>query len=67
MVLAFIGAVLMGSVLVCGFTVGDFVGAGGQLLAMSWGIVSLVDVYIMLALFSSWIIYREKSVVRSAI
>lgn len=66
-VVAFIGAVLMGSVLVYGFTVGDFAGEGSQLLAMPWGIVSLADVYIMFTLFSCWIIYREKSVVRSAI
>jgi len=51
----------MTAVLVNGFTRGDFSGEGSQLLAMPWGIVSLVDLYTGFILFSSWIIYREKS------
>ena len=66
-VVALLGALIMGSVLIYGFTVGDFTGEGAQLLAMPWGIVSLVDVYTMFTLFSVWVVYREKSVVRSAI
>jgi hypothetical protein len=34
---------------------------------MPWGIVSLVDVYVGFALFSCWIVYREKSLVRSLV
>jgi hypothetical protein len=34
---------------------------------MPWGIVSLVDLYVGFALFSAWIVYREKSVFRSVI
>jgi hypothetical protein len=66
-IVALLGAVIMGSVLIYGFTVGDFTGEGARLLAMPWGIVSLVDVYIMFTLFSVWVVYREESVVRSAI
>lgn len=66
-IIALIGAVVMGATLLYGFTVGDFIGEGGQLLSMPWGIVSLVDVYIMFTLFSCWIVYREKSVLRSAV
>jgi uncharacterized membrane protein len=66
-VVALLGALIMGSVLIYGFTVGDFTGEGARLLAMPWGIVSLVDVYTMFTLFSLWVVYREKSVVRSAI
>ncbi len=32
---------------------------------MSWGIVSLVDLYVGFALFSIWIVYREKAVLPS--
>ena len=64
---AVLGVLAMASVLVYGFTVGDFGGEGQVLLSMPWGIVSLVDVYVGFILFSGWIIYREKSIVRSAV
>ena len=66
-VVALLGALIMGGTLLYGFIVGDFTGEGAQLLAMPWGIVSLVDVYTMFILFSVWVVYREKSVVRSAV
>ena len=56
-----LGLLAMTAVLVNGFTRGDFFGEGGRLLAMPWGIVSLVDLYTGFALFSGWIIYRERS------
>ena len=57
----------MTGVLVYGFTVGDFAEEGKVLLSMPWGIVSLVDLYVGFILFSGWIIYREKSALRSII
>lgn len=54
-----LGVLAMTAVLVFGFTVGDFVGEGAQLLTMPWGIVSLVDLYVGFILFSGWILYRE--------
>jgi len=59
--IAFLGVLAMTTVLVYGFTVGDFSGEGSQLVSMPWGIVSLVDLYTGFILFSAWIIYREKS------
>jgi len=59
--ISFLGILAMTAVLIYGFTVGDFFGEGGQLTAMPWGIVSLVDLYTGFVLFSGWIIYREKS------
>ena len=53
----------MTGVLIYGFTVGDFSGEGSQLLAMPWGIVSLVDLYVGFTLFSAWIVYRERSAI----
>ena len=64
---AALAVVSMAAILVYGFVVGDFGGEGQVLLSMPWGIVSLVDVYIGFVLFSGWIVYRERSAVRSTI
>jgi hypothetical protein len=65
--IALLGLLAMTAVLIYGFTVGDFAAEGKQLLSMPWGIVSLVDLYVGFVLFSGWIVYRERSVVRSVI
>lgn len=59
--ISILGVLAMFAALINGFTRGDFFGEGSQLFAMPWGIVSLVDLYTGFALFSCWIIYREKS------
>ena len=64
---ALLGLLAMTGILVYGFTVGDFSGEGKILLSMPWGIVSLVDLYVGFILFSGWIVYREKSLVRSIV
>ena len=66
-IVALLGLLAMTAVLIYGFTVGDFAEEGKQLLSMPWGIVSLVDLYVGFALFSGWIIYREKSLWRSVV
>ena len=60
-IISILGILAMTAVLVYGFTIGNFFNEGGQLTAMPWGIVSLVDLYTGFTLFSMWIIYREKS------
>ncbi len=59
--IALAGLLAMTAVLVYGFTLGDFSAEGARLLAMPWGIVSLVDLYVGFALFSGWIVFREKA------
>jgi hypothetical protein len=66
-VISLLGLAAMTGILIYAFTVGDFSGEGARLLAMPWGIVSLVDLYVGFTLFSCWIVYREKSVLRSII
>jgi len=66
-VISILGLVAMTVVLIYGFTIGDFGGEGSQLLKMPWGIVSLVDLYVGFILFSGWIVYRERSVIRSIV
>ena len=65
--ISLIGIIAMTGVLIFGFTVGDFGAEGSQLLQMPWGIVSLIDLYVGFLLFSGWIAFREKSIIRSAI
>ena len=65
--IALLGLLAMSGVLIYGFTSGDFVGEGSVLLSMPWGIVSMVDLYVGFTLFSGWIVYRERSPVRSAV
>lgn len=66
-IISLLGLLAMSAVLVYGFTVGNFGIEGGKLLSMPWGIVSLVDLYVGFALFSCWIVYREKAVLPSVI
>jgi len=54
-----LGALAMIVVLVHGFVAGDFTGEGSRLLAMPWGRVSLVDLYVGFVLFSCWILFRD--------
>jgi len=65
--LSFLGILAMTAVLIYGFTAGNFRTDGAALLQNPWGVVSLVDLYTGFALFSAWIIYREKSFIRSLI
>lgn len=66
-ILSALGILAMTVVLFYGFTVGDFGSDGLKLLQNPWGVVSMVDLYTGFILFSAWIVYREKSFVRSFI
>ena len=66
-IISLVGLLAMTGVLIYGFTIGDFLAEGSKLMAMPWGIVSLVDLYVGFALFSCWIVFREKSWLPSVI
>jgi len=66
-VIAALGVIAMTSVLIYGFSVGDFGVDGSAILQNPWGIVSMVDLYTGFTLFSAWIVFREKSFSRSLI
>jgi len=66
-VVALLGLLAMTGIILYAFAVGDFNKEGTQLLAMPWGQVSMLDLYVGFILFSGWIIYREKSLARSVI
>jgi hypothetical protein len=65
--LSLLGLLAMTGILIYGFTVGNFSSEGAKLVAMPWGIVSLVDLYVGFTLFSCWIVFREKAVFPSVI
>ena len=65
--ISLLGLLAMTAVLIYGFTAGNFVEDGAQLLSNPWGIVSIVDLYVGFMLFSGWIIYREGSLIRSIV
>ncbi|MFC2099597.1 DUF1475 family protein [Candidatus Bipolaricaulota bacterium] len=58
-IVAGLGALAMVAVLIYGFVEGDFAGEGRRLLAMPWGKVSLVDLYVGFVLFACWILFRD--------
>lgn len=66
-IIALLGLLAMTAVLIHGFAAGAFGEDGSQILAMPWGRVSLVDLYVGFSLFSVWIVYRERSALRSVI
>jgi len=66
-IIALAGWLAMTAILIYGFTVGNFSVEGAKLLAMPWGIVSLVDLYVGFVLFSGWIVFREKALLPSII
>jgi len=66
-IIALAGWLAMTGILIYGFTVGNFSAEGARLLAMPWGIVSLVDLYVGFALFSGWIVFREKALLSAII
>jgi hypothetical protein len=65
--ISLLGVVAMTGAIGYAFVSGNFSSEGSKLLAMPWGIVSLVDLYTGFILFSGWIIYREKALLPSII
>ena len=66
-IISLIGLLAMTGALIHGFTTGNFLADGAKLMANPWGIVSLVDLYVGFALFSIWIVFREKDWLPSVI
>jgi hypothetical protein len=65
--LAITGTLIMFLTLIYGFTAGDFFKEGSILISLTWGKVSLIDVYIGFFLFSGWVIFREEKWMTSAL
>lgn len=55
------GLLIMVPVILYALIYGDFFEEGTALVKMSWGMVTLVDLYLGLLLFSFWIMWREEN------
>jgi hypothetical protein len=54
LVLVMIGTIVMG------FVSGDFTDEGSEIIGLAWGRVTLIDLYVGLALFGAWVAFRER-------
>lgn len=61
---AVVTAGMIGAILY-GFLAGSFGDEGGQILDLAWGRVTLIDLYLGLSLFGTWIGWRERSILRT--
>lgn len=52
---------VMAATIAYGFAAGSFSDEGGTILDLAWGRVTLIDLYVGLALFGGWIVLRERS------
>lgn len=50
-----------------GLAEGDFAGEASKLWALPWGRVSLVDLYLGIALFGAWVAIRERRMATTAV
>lgn len=57
-----LGVAAMTIALIYGFTTGDFSGEGGQILDLVWGQVTLIDLYVGVAIIAAFVFWRERSV-----
>jgi hypothetical protein len=58
--LSLVGAVIMTVTIVLGFLSGGFMDEGSAIWALSWGKVTLIDLYVGLVFFGLWVSARER-------
>ncbi len=56
-----VAIVIMCLALAYGFTSGDLAREGAVLTGMPWGVVTLIDFYIGILIFSTWVCFRESN------
>jgi hypothetical protein len=62
-----IAVLVMVGIIAFGFISGDFAGEGSQIWGLAWGKVTLVDLYVGLAIFGVWVGVRERRVLTTTI
>ena len=65
--IAAIGVAAMTSLIVAGFSLASFTDQGGAIIALTWGRVTLIDIYLAFLFGWLWIAWRERSAVRAAV
>jgi hypothetical protein len=53
---------VMAITIIAGFVAGDFSDEGSTILDLAWGRVTLIDLYVGLALFGGWVLIRERGI-----
>jgi hypothetical protein len=65
--LSLLGVIVMTVAISAAFMTGDFFTEGSEIWSLPWGKVTLIDLYIALALFGAWVAYRETGWIRTVI
>jgi hypothetical protein len=65
-VVAGLGALTMAAAIAWGFLTASFTEEGAALLELTWGRITLIDIYLAFLLGWAWIAWRERSVPRAA-
>lgn len=60
-ILSVILTLVMLTTIVYGFMTGDFAEEGSQILGLAWGQVTLIDLYVGVIIFGTWVAVRETS------
>ena len=60
-----IATIVMASALGWAIVAGDLSEEGSIILRIPWGVVSLVEIYVGMALFGCWVFWRESNIVSS--
>jgi hypothetical protein len=66
-VLAALAAAAMLALIARAIALGSFWQDGSVLFALAWGKVTLADLYLGFALFSGWVVFRERSTSRALV
>lgn len=64
-VVSVVAVLVMASIIAFGFVSGEFTSEGSQIWGLAWGKVSLVDLYVGLAIFASWVAVRERRLIKA--
>jgi membrane protease YdiL (CAAX protease family) len=64
--LAALGTLVMAAAIVVGFATASFTEDGAAIVALVWGRVTLIDIYLAFLFGWLWIAWRERSPVRAA-
>jgi hypothetical protein len=65
--LAAFGTAAMLTTILAAFSVASFADDGAALVALAWGRVTLIDLYLALLLGWVWIVWRERSAIRAVL
>lgn len=52
-------ALVMGTAIAVAIVTGDIAAEGSEILALAWGRVSLIDIYVGVVIVAAWIVWRD--------